>query len=135
MAPLKPRRLVDQFLRGDIQQLVLGGAVEHPLLADLQQHRHGKRRDAVEPAIFDAAPRAPQQVAQALQVGELPGGVLAGGAQQDVVGFVLARLGLGIEAGVETRLLIIAAAVTTVWSGLSYLARCGRVLFGAEQRS
>jgi cardiolipin synthase (CMP-forming) len=52
-----------------------------------------------------------------------------------LVGFVLARLGLGIEAGVETWLLIIAAAVTTVWSGLSYLARCGRVLFGVEQRS
>ena len=63
-SPLEPRRLVDQFLRGDIQQLVLGGAVEHAFLADLQQDRHGERRDAVEPAILDAAPGAPQQVAQ-----------------------------------------------------------------------
>ena len=58
---LKSRRLVDQFLRGDIQQLVLGGAVEHPFLADLQQHRHGERRDALEPAMCDTAPRAAQQ--------------------------------------------------------------------------
>ena len=58
MASLESRRLVDQLLRGDIQQLVLGGAVQHPLLADLQQHRHGERRDAVEPSIFDAAPGA-----------------------------------------------------------------------------
>jgi cardiolipin synthase len=52
-----------------------------------------------------------------------------------LVGFVLARLGLGVEAGVETALLVAAAAVTTVWSGLSYLARCARLLSGSEQRS
>ena len=52
-----------------------------------------------------------------------------------LVGFVLARLGLGIEAGMETALLITAAAVTTVWSGLSYLTRCARLLSSAEQRS
>lgn len=52
-----------------------------------------------------------------------------------LVGFVLARLGLGIEAGLETALLIAAAAVTTVWSGLSYLARCARLLSGSEQAS
>ena len=53
-SPLEPRRLIDQLLRGDIQQFVLGGAVEHPLLADLQQDRHGERRDEVEPAVFEA---------------------------------------------------------------------------------
>ena len=47
-----------------------------------------------------------------------------------LVGFVLARLGLGVEAGWETALLIVAATVTTVWSGLSYLARCARILAG-----
>jgi cardiolipin synthase (CMP-forming) len=52
-----------------------------------------------------------------------------------LVGFVLARLGLGVEAGVETTLLIYAAAVTTVWSGLAYLARCTRLLSGSEQPS
>jgi cardiolipin synthase (CMP-forming) len=50
-----------------------------------------------------------------------------------LVGFVLARLGLGVEAGVETALLVVAAAVTTVWSGLSYLARCARPRSGPEQ--
>jgi len=52
-----------------------------------------------------------------------------------LVGFVLARLGLGVEAGVETTLLIYAAAVTTVWSGLAYLARCTRLVIGSEQPS
>ena len=52
-----------------------------------------------------------------------------------LVGFVLARLGLGVEAGLETALLIGAAAVTTVWSGLSYLARCARLSSGAEHPS
>jgi cardiolipin synthase (CMP-forming) len=50
-----------------------------------------------------------------------------------LVGFVLAREGLGIEAGVETTLLIAAAAVTTVWSGLSYLARCARLSAGPDR--
>jgi cardiolipin synthase len=52
-----------------------------------------------------------------------------------LVGFVLARLGLGIEAGVETAMLIAAAAVTTVWSGFAYLARCTRLRTGSEQPS
>lgn len=52
-----------------------------------------------------------------------------------LIGFVLARLGLGVEAGVETTLLIYAAAVTTVWSGLAYLARCTRLVSRSEQRS
>jgi cardiolipin synthase (CMP-forming) len=50
-----------------------------------------------------------------------------------LVGFVLARLGLGIEAGLGTRLLIGVAAVTTVLSGLSYLARWARILIGSER--
>jgi cardiolipin synthase (CMP-forming) len=50
-----------------------------------------------------------------------------------LVGFVLARLGLGVEAGSETALLIAAAAVTTVCSGLSYLARCAGLWSGSEQ--
>jgi cardiolipin synthase len=50
-----------------------------------------------------------------------------------LVGFVLARLGLGAEAGWETALLVGAATVTTVWSGLSYLARCARILAGTER--
>jgi cardiolipin synthase len=52
-----------------------------------------------------------------------------------LVGFVLARLGLGVEAGLETRLLIAAAAVTTVSSGLSYLARCARLSSSTERPS
>jgi cardiolipin synthase len=50
-----------------------------------------------------------------------------------LIGFVLARLGLGIEAGLETSLLIGAAAVTTVLSGLSYLMRWARILIGTER--
>lgn len=50
-----------------------------------------------------------------------------------LVGVVLARLGLGIDAGLETWLLIAAASVTTVLSGLSYLWRLARIIAGAEQ--
>lgn len=49
-----------------------------------------------------------------------------------LVGFVLARLGLGFEAGWGTSLLIAAAAVSTVLSGLSYLMRYARILTGSE---
>ena len=52
--------------------------------------------------------------------------------QLTLVGFVLARLGLGIEAGPVTWLLIVAAGTTTVWSGLAYLMRCARLLSGSE---
>jgi cardiolipin synthase len=48
-----------------------------------------------------------------------------------LVGFVLARLGVGADAGWGTPLLIAAAAVTTVASGLSYLVRWGRILAGS----
>ena len=53
--------------------------------------------------------------------------------QIGLVGFVLARLGAGMEAGWETSLLIAAAAITTVLSGLSYLARWGRMLMGSQR--
>jgi len=52
--------------------------------------------------------------------------------QITLVGFVLARLGLGVEAGPTTWLLIAAAATTTVLSGLSYFIRWARVLAGSE---
>src|SRR5215207_235576 len=106
---LEPRRLVDQLLGGDVQQLVLGGAVEHALLADLEQHRHGERRDAVEPSVVDAALGAAQELAEPPDVGELPGGVLAGGAQEDVVGLVLAQRvvdQVGAEGDLAARLLL-----------------------------
>jgi cardiolipin synthase len=48
-----------------------------------------------------------------------------------LVGFVLARLGLGIETGPATWLLTAAAALTTVLSGLSYLVRWARILTGS----
>jgi|SRR5579862_2895342 len=53
--------------------------------------------------------------------------------QITLVGFVLARLGLGIEAGPATWLLIAAAATTTVLSGLSYLARWAGLWSRSEQ--
>ena len=53
-----------------------------------------------------------------------------------LVGFVLARLGLGAQAGSAEALLIAAAAVTTVLSGLSYLVRWARIIvrFGTGAR-
>jgi cardiolipin synthase len=45
-----------------------------------------------------------------------------------LVGFVLARLGLDIEADRLTAVLVVAAGITTVWSGLSYLVRWARLL-------
>ena len=50
-----------------------------------------------------------------------------------LVGFVLARLGLGIDEGSATWLLIVAASATTVLSGLSYLMRWARLVAGSEQ--
>ena len=52
--------------------------------------------------------------------------------QLSLIGFVLAQ-GLGIEAEPVKWLLIAAAAVTTVLSGLSYLARWARILAGSER--
>ena len=45
-----------------------------------------------------------------------------------LVGFVLARLGLGIDDEWLTSILVAIAGVTTVWSGLSYLVRWARFL-------
>ena len=45
-----------------------------------------------------------------------------------LVGFVLARLGLGIEDEWLTSILVALAGITTVWSGLSYLVRWARFL-------
>jgi cardiolipin synthase (CMP-forming) len=53
------------------------------------------------------------------------------GVQIALVGFVLARLGLGADGGLVATVLIIAAAVTTVWSGLSYLVRFVRIFLGS----
>jgi cardiolipin synthase (CMP-forming) len=50
-----------------------------------------------------------------------------------LVGFVLARLGVGAPAGWGETLLIPAAAITTVLSGLSYLLRWGRIIVGLER--
>ena len=50
-----------------------------------------------------------------------------------LVGFVLARLGLGIDEGTVTAILIAAAAVTTVLSGLSYLVRWTLILTRSGQ--
>jgi cardiolipin synthase len=50
-----------------------------------------------------------------------------------LVGFVLARLGLDIETGPASWLLIAAAAVTTLLSGFSYLVRWARILAGSAQ--
>jgi cardiolipin synthase len=52
--------------------------------------------------------------------------------QLSLIGFVLAQ-GLGIEAEPVKWLLIAAASVTTVLSGLSYLARWARILAGSER--
>jgi cardiolipin synthase (CMP-forming) len=50
-----------------------------------------------------------------------------------LVGFVLGRLGLGVEAGLATRLLIAAAATTTVLSGVAYLVHWARILVDPER--
>src|SRR3954468_21604864 len=50
-----------------------------------------------------------------------------------LVGFVLARLGVGAQAGWAEVLLVAAAAITTVLSGLSYLLRWGRIICGTDR--
>jgi cardiolipin synthase (CMP-forming) len=50
-----------------------------------------------------------------------------------LVGFVLARLGLGIDEGTVTPILIAAAALTTVLSGLSYLLRWAMILTRSQR--
>ena len=53
--------------------------------------------------------------------------------QSVLIGFVLAQ-GIGVEALPVKWLLIVTTGLTTVWSGLSYLGRCARLLSGSEQR-
>jgi cardiolipin synthase len=52
--------------------------------------------------------------------------------QITLVGFVLARLGLDVEAGLATWVLIVTAATTTVLSGVSYLMRWARLMARSE---
>jgi hypothetical protein len=55
------------------------------------------------------------------------------GIQVAMVGYVLARRGLGAEAGPVDVVLGIAVAVTTVASGLTYLLRWARILAHSEE--
>ncbi len=55
------------------------------------------------------------------------------GVQVAMVGYVLARRGLGAEAGPLDLVLGIAVAVTTVVSGLTYLVQWARILARSEQ--
>jgi cardiolipin synthase len=55
------------------------------------------------------------------------------GVQIILVGFVLARLGLGAPAGWPDLVLSLAVAVTTIVSGSSYLVRWARILARSEQ--
>src|SRR6516162_11186 len=55
------------------------------------------------------------------------------GAQITLVGYVLARLGLGIDVGRLDLVLSLLVAATTVLSGLSYLVRWARILGRSEQ--
>jgi cardiolipin synthase len=53
-----------------------------------------------------------------------------------LVGYVLARHGLGIAAdGLLTDILAVVTAVTTLLSGLGYLIRWARILSGGEQQT
>ena len=55
------------------------------------------------------------------------------GVQIALVAFVLARLGIGIDAGVIDKVLSLVVIATTVLSGLSYLVRWARILAHSEQ--
>jgi cardiolipin synthase (CMP-forming) len=55
------------------------------------------------------------------------------GVQIILVGFVLARLGLGAAAGWPDLVLSLMVAATTIVSGLSYLVRWARILARSEQ--
>ena|SRR5437016_5588401 len=57
------------------------------------------------------------------------------GMQITLVGFVLARLGLGAAPGWIDSALSLAVAATTLASGLAYLLRWTRILAGSEQTS
>ena len=51
-----------------------------------------------------------------------------------LIGFVLARLGLGADGGSATGIMIALAAITTVWSGFAYLLRWARLLAATGRR-
>lgn len=55
------------------------------------------------------------------------------GIQVALVGYVLARRGLGADPGLVDAVLGIAVAATTVGSGLTYLVRWARILGRSEQ--
>src|SRR6266436_966845 len=55
------------------------------------------------------------------------------GVQVALVGYVLARRGIGADAGLVDLVLSIAVAVTTVVSGITYLVRWARILGRSEQ--
>jgi cardiolipin synthase (CMP-forming) len=55
------------------------------------------------------------------------------GVQIVFVGFVLARLGLGVSAGWLDLILSLAVAATTIVSGFSYLVRWARILARSER--
>ncbi len=55
------------------------------------------------------------------------------GAQIVLIGFVLARAGLGYDAGAFDLALGLLVGGTTVWSGLAYLVRWARILARSEE--
>jgi cardiolipin synthase len=55
------------------------------------------------------------------------------GVQVALVGYVLARRGLGADAGLVDLVLSTAVAVTTVISGITYLVHWARILGRSEQ--
>jgi cardiolipin synthase len=73
-----------------------------------------------------------QTVASPSQLGPILISKLNTLMQIALVGFVLARLGLGVEASMLTWVLIVVTGTTTVLSGLSYLLRWLRILAGSE---
>src|SRR5262245_10071512 len=83
-------RLPHQFRLG-FPQHFLGRLTVDLLAPDLQHHRDGERRDVVEGFMDDSALDAREHLAEAADVEEAGGGVGARGAQEDVVGLVLAQ--------------------------------------------
>jgi len=73
-----------------------------------------------------------QTVAAPAQLGPLYISKINTAVQISLVVFVLARLGLGIEAGPASWVLIAMATATTVLSGCSYFVRWVRLLGGSE---
>ena len=55
------------------------------------------------------------------------------GVQVALVGYVLARRGIGADPGLMDSILAIAVAVTTLASGMTYLVQSARILARSEQ--